>query len=83
MGFNSGFKGLSKQKSYSYKRRENDRRFLPERITFVIMVTTLYTTSLAPLSYSTASVSLPVPLSATNRPSRSTISVSNGSPVGS
>jgi len=44
------------------------------------MVTTIYTTSLAPLSYSTASVSLPIPLSAANRLSRSTTSVSNGSP---
>jgi len=44
------------------------------------MVTTVYTTSLALLSYSTASVSLPIPLSAANRLSRSMISVTNGSP---
>jgi len=43
-------------------------------------VTTLHTTSPAPLYYSTASVSLPVPLSAPNRLSRSTTSVSNGPP---
>ena len=58
---------LSKQKSYSNKRKEKDRRFPPEIITLVTMVTTLYTTSLAPLSYSTASVSLLIPLSAANR----------------
>ena len=46
-------------------------------------VTTLYTTSPAPLSYSTASVGLPVPFSAANRLSRSMISVSNDSPNGS
>jgi hypothetical protein len=46
-------------------------------------VTTLHTTSPAPLYYFTVSVSLPVPLSAPNRLSRSTISVSNGSPNGS
>ena len=74
---------LSKQKPYCNKREENDRRFPPEIITFVIMVTTLYTNSLAPLSYSTASVSLPVPLSVASRLSRSTISVSSGFPYGS
>jgi hypothetical protein len=42
-------------------------------------VTTLYTTSLAPLSYSTASVSHPISLSAANRLSRSKISVSSSS----
>ena len=52
----------------------------PEIITLVTMVTTLYITSLAPLSYSTASVSLPIPLSAANRLSCSMISVSSGSP---
>ena len=43
-------------------------------------VTSLSTSSLAPLSYSTASVSLPVPLSAANRLSCSKLSVSNVSP---
>jgi len=43
------------------------------------MVTTLYTTSLAPFSYSTVSVSHPVPLSAANRFSRSKLSVCNPS----
>jgi hypothetical protein len=46
-------------------------------------VTTLYTASPAPLHYSTASVTLPVPLSAPNRLSRLTIPVSNSSPNGS
>jgi hypothetical protein len=88
---------LSKQKSYSNKRKEKDRRFPLEIVTFLFLGdhtihhltihhhtthrrTAPYTTSLAPLSYSTASVSLPIPLSVANRFSRSTISVSNGSP---
>jgi hypothetical protein len=47
---------------------------------FCFSVTTISTTSLVPLSYSTASVSLPFSLPAANRHSRSTIFVSNGSP---
>ena len=43
-------------------------------------VTTLYTTSLTLLSYSTASITLPIPLSAANRLSCSAISVSDGFP---
>jgi hypothetical protein len=52
----------------------------PHLHTIYHLTCTLYTTSPAQLYYSTASVSLPVPLSAPNRLSRSTISVSNGSP---
>jgi len=47
---------------------------------FLFPVTTLYTPSLSPLSDSTASVTLPISLSATNRLSCSTMSVSNGFP---
>jgi hypothetical protein len=71
---------LSKQESYPNKRNENNHRLPPEIITFCFMVTTPYTTSLTPLSYSPASVSHPIPLPAADRFSRSAISVSTGSP---
>ena len=64
---------VKQTKSFSTKRKEYYRRFPPEIILFVL-VTTLYTTSLVPLPYSNAGVSLPIPLSAANRLSRSTIS---------
>ena len=44
------------------------------------MVTTLYTTPRAPLCYSSANISFPIPLSAANRLSCSKVSVSNGFP---
>ena len=64
---------LSKQKTHSTKRQENNRRYHPEIVFFFFFffsfpVTTLYITSLA-LSTS-ARVSLPIPLSAANRHSR-------------
>ena len=46
--------------------------------TTALHTTTLYTNLLALLPYSTASVSLPVPLSAANRLFHSTVSVCNG-----
>jgi hypothetical protein len=45
---------------------ENCRRFPPETKPSFLL-TTLYTTSLAPLAYSAASVSHPIPLSAADR----------------
>ena len=71
---------LSKQKSYSTIRNVNNRCYPPEIIFFLFPVTTLYTTRLAPLSSSTASVSLPISLYAANRLSCSKISVSSGFP---
>jgi len=69
---------VKQTKSYSNKRKENNRHFPPEIITLFLV-----TTSPAPHSYSTTNGSLPTPLSAANRLPCSTISVSNGSPNGS
>jgi len=54
---------LRKQKSYSHNRKENSHSF-PQEITSLFLLTTLYTTSLIPLVYLTASISHPIPLSA-------------------
>jgi hypothetical protein len=66
---------VKRTESCSTKRKENNRRFPPEIITFVFGDHDIYTTSLVPLCYSTAGVSLPIPLSAANLLSRSTISI--------
>jgi hypothetical protein len=67
-------------KVYSYPRKQtkiifqqkkkHNRHFSPELVTYLSSVTTPYTNSLTPLSYSTAGVSHPIPLSADNRFSR-------------
>jgi len=59
---------------------ENCHHFPPE-ITPLFLLTTLYTTSLIPLVYSTTSVSHPSPLSAANRFSHLNFSVGNPSYV--
>jgi hypothetical protein len=59
---------------------ENCHHFPPE-ITPLFLLTTLYTTSLIPLAYSTTSVSHPSPLSAANRFSHLNFSVGNPSYV--
>jgi len=56
----------NKQKSYYHNRKGNSCSFPPE-ITPLFLLNTVYTTSLVPLTYSTASASQPIPLSAANR----------------
>ena len=65
--------------NYILTKEKHNCPFPPELLTFLFSVTTLYTTSLVPLSYSTASVSMPVPLSAANQLSCSKLSVSSSS----
>jgi len=57
---------LGKQKSYSHTRKENNRRLPPEKITFCFYGDHTIPPH-ATLSYPTASVSHPIPLSAINR----------------
>lgn len=77
-GVKSNLSQLSKQQSYSNKRKE--KKSLPSRNNNLLFsVTALYTTSLAPLSYWTASISIPVPLSANNWLSCLKLSVSSSS----
>ena len=55
------------------QKKKNNYHFCPELVTYLFSVTTPYTTSLTPLSYSTTCVSHPVPLSAANRFSHLTL----------
>jgi hypothetical protein len=71
-----------KQKSYSNKRKTHPSLF-SRTSNLLYLVTTLYTTSLVPLSYLIPSVSIHIHLSAVNLLSHSTISVSIDSLDGS
>jgi hypothetical protein len=66
-----------KQTKIIFQQKKHNCHFSPELVTYLFSVTTPYTTSLTPLSYSTASVSYPIPLSAANRFSRLKLSLCN------
>ena len=74
LGVKSTVIQLSTQELYSHNRQENIRRFPPE-ITPLFLLTTLYTTSLVLLAYSTAVVRHPIPSSAANSFSHLNVSV--------
>ena len=74
LGVKSTLIQLSTQKLYSHNRQENIRCFPPE-ITPLFLLTTLYTTSLVLLAYSTAVIHHPILLSAANSFSHLNISV--------
>jgi hypothetical protein len=74
LGVKSTLIQLCAQKLYSHNGQENIRRFPPE-ITPLVLLTTLYTTSLVLLAHSTAVVRHPIPLSAANSFSHLNLSV--------
>jgi len=75
LGVKSTLIQLSTQKLYSHNRQENSH--FPPEITPLFLLTTLYTTSLVLLAYSTAVVHHPIPLAAANSFSHLNLSVTH------